>query len=164
MRSEPLRTLRTAIRFLYDKVHAKSVPPPQSFNILTSLGLQHRRGPFNSVSPHYSRIIGLCVRSGGLWFPASSSNHASPEGEMIPCVAASYTAPLWFLPAEHHLSACVQCQRPSRRPSGGWRLRRLWGGSQWWRAHEGGHLPAVLSHSKERGKAALMYKRRQTQS
>lgn len=58
---------------------------------------------------------------------------------------------LWHLPAERYLCLCLDRQCPRCWPSGRWRLWCLWGGPEWWRAHEGGHLPAVFCHSQERG-------------
>lgn len=70
--------------------------------------------------------------------------------------STAHTVTFCCVPAERHYSASLQRQRPRWRPSAGWRLRRVRGGSQRRGADEGGHLPPVLSHRQRRGKPALL--------
>lgn len=105
--------------------------------------------------------VGSCCHwCHGKWFflksdlKINSSSYcaaAAAAGAIPPTLKSDLPFDLWHLPAERYFCLCVDRQCPRCWPSGSWRLWCLWGGAEWWRAHEGGHLPAVFCYSQERG-------------
>lgn len=85
----------------------------------------------------------------------TAMSHFHSHGRIRPTLNAAHTMTFCCVPAERHHGAGLQRQRPRRRPSAGRRLRRVRGGSQRRGADERGHLPPVLGHSQQRGKATL---------